>query len=305
MNLSLDFAFEGFRVIRQKPVAILVWGLILLIGNGAGLYVIASMAGAPLHSLQQLQAAGTPTEASAEAMMGLMPPILSAYAIAIPLLLLADSLVACAVYRAVLGRDGGFAWLALGPAELRQFIVSILFFLVAVGVTIVAAMFAALLGAPIGMIFGPMASAVTDGALIVAILAAIALRLSFCGVQTFDEGRVNLFGSWSLTVGRFWRLATGYVIAAIMILLVDLLCLVIFIAFVAAFNGGDLKALDPVFNNTSITLDMFRTPVTLAYLIVANGLVAPLTLALSAGAPAAAYRALRALPGAARAQDVF
>ena len=303
MNPSLNFAFEGFRIIRQKPAAVLAWGLILLIGNGLGLYVIASMAGGALHSLEQLQAqaAGTMSVSDAEAMMALMPPILSAYAVALPLLLLADAVVACAVYRAVLGRDGGgFAWLAVGPAELRQFAVSVLFLLLAMGITIVCAMFASLLVMPLGP-----AGGVVGVILILAVLAAIAVRLSFFGVQTFDERRINLFGSWSLTVSRFWWLATGYVITAIMIVLVDLLCLVIFIAIVAACNGGDLKALDPVFNGDSVSLDMFRNPVTLGYLLVANGVVAPLTLALSAGSPAAAYRALRAQPAAAKPQDVF
>lgn len=304
---SLDFAFEGFRIIRSKPHVVLAWGLLLLIGNSLALYALTSMAGPALQSLQHLQAQ-SPAAVDQAAVMALMPPILSAYAIALPILVITDSLAACAVYRAVLGReDGKFAYLGLGMAEVRQIVAGILFLLIILALMLACLICVSVVAGILAAVTGVSSAALgyLSGFIAMAFVAVFVLRLSFFGVQTFDEGRINLFGSWRITRGRAWRLATGYLIAGIMVMLVYLLCFAIFAAFAVGFNGGDIKVLDPILNGDTVNMAMFRSPVMIAYLVVANGLVGPLTLAISAGAPAAAYLSLRGEPVPARTENVF
>ncbi len=180
-----------------------------------------------------------------------------------------------------------------------------MFVLLMIGAMLVGVIGVSLLATPL-IALGLPAPAIgfLTAVVVMGAVAALALRLSFFGIQTFDDERINLFGSWSLTRERFWWLATGYVVTGIMVMLVDLLCLTIFWVFAAAFSHGDLKVLDPVFNG-GVSMDMFRNPVMIAYMVVANGLVAPLTIALSTGAPAAAYLALKGRRTTATPQDVF
>lgn len=308
MNPSLDFAFEGFRIIRAKPYAVLVWGLLLLSGNVVGLYALAALAGPSLDAMQHMQQNPPQSEAQLQAMAELIPPILAGYGVALPLQLVVGAFVACAVFRAVLGRDNkGPAWLGFGIDEMRQIGAGLLFSAVIIGALfaaiLVASIFAGIVSAALGLPPAALATAASFGAM--AAVAAFMLRLSFFGVQTFDEGRINIFGSLVLTRARFWWLAGGYLITGIMVLLVFLLCLAIFAAFAAGLSGGDTKVLEPIFSGGTLRLAMFRNPVMLAYILVTNGLVAPLTVALSAGAPAAAYRALRGDTSPARAETLF
>ncbi len=308
MALSFDFAFEGFRIIRSKPYAVLAWGLLLLIGNGLSLYALTSLAGTSLDALQHMQGSQPATEAQAEAMLGLFPPILAGYGIALPLQLVVGAFVACAVYRAVLGReDKGLAWLGFGADELRQMAVGLLFALVAIGVFVVALIAISLVAGLLSSVLGiaPESLGFLAGVAAIAVTAAFAVRLSFFGVQTFDEEKINLFGSWPVTREYLWPLVAGYLVTGVMIALVYVLCFAIFAACAAAVGHGDVKVLDPILKGGTLTTDMFRSPVTVAYLIVANGLVAPLSVALSAGAPAAAYRSLRGTKSPARAENLF
>lgn len=310
MNPSINFAYEGFRIIRSKPYAVLAWGLFLLIGNGLALYALVSLAGPSLQALQQMQPAqqGPATMAQAEAMMKLFPAIMGGYGIAIPIQLVANAFVSCAVYRAVFEKeDKGVAWLGFGAPELRQIAVAVLFTLL-MFVALIAAVFAATLVASLMAYAAGSAGAVLGTLAVFAamlVVAGIAVRLSFCGVQTFDENSINLFGSWKLTEGRFWWLTGGYLLTGLMVLLVYALCFAIFAAFAAVAGHGDIKVLDPIIHSNGLSMDMFRQPVTLAYLAVSYGLVAPLAQALMTGAPASAYRGLKGVRPATRPEQVF
>ena len=309
MTPSFDFAFEGFRIIRSKPYAVLAWGLLLLVGNAAALYVLTAMAGPALQAMQQMQnAGGEPGADEVQAMLKLFPPILAGYGVAIPIQLIANAFTNCAAYRAVLGKDDkGPAWLGFGIAELRQIAVAILFSLLMFAGLFAVILAASIVAGVLAAFVGAAAAGLGVVAVVVAffVMAVFALRLSLCGVQTFDEGRVNLFGSWKLTEGRFWWLAAGYLFTGVMVLLVYALCFAIFAAFAAVASHGDLKVLEPIFKNNGLSMDMFRKPVMIAYLAVAYGLVAPLVVALTTGAPSAAYRALRGDRSPVRLENVF
>ncbi|MEI9902796.1 MAG: hypothetical protein WDN06_01545 [Asticcacaulis sp.] len=49
MALNIDFAFEGFRVIRARPQLIPIWGLVLLVFYAGFFYLMATMMGPGVH----------------------------------------------------------------------------------------------------------------------------------------------------------------------------------------------------------------------------------------------------------------
>ena len=120
----------------------------------------------------------------------------------------------------------------------------------------------------------------------------ILVRLSLCGVQSFDRKTIDLFGSWKLTAKHGWTLLGGYVVAVVMVVFVNTLCFVIFAAGVVAINGGQWGVVDHLMHTDKTSLQAYFTPVMIAQEIFANLLVAPLLVALMTGAPAAAYRTL-------------
>ena len=109
--------------------------------------------------------------------------------------------------------------------------------------------------------------------------------------MAFDQKKINLFGSWTLTAGNGWVLFWGYVIMAVMMVLVYLLCMVVFSVIAILASGGNVAVMEPIFSGI-FTVDMFTQPLYIAYILVLNLLIMPLVMALSLGAPAAAYKHL-------------
>ena len=73
-----------------------------------------------------------------------------------------------------------------------------------------------------------------------AALAWLAVRLSLASPLTFETRRVNLFGSFALTRGRFWPIFGTYALLIALALVVFLLITVIAVAIGAA-TYGDLS----------------------------------------------------------------
>ncbi|MGZ3306372.1 MAG: hypothetical protein ACXU8U_10980, partial [Asticcacaulis sp.] len=123
----------------------------------------------------------------------------------------------------------------------------------------------------------------------------IMLRLSLCGVQSFDRNMIDLFGSWRLTRRQGWNLFGGYLVTAVMAAFVAILCMGIFGAITIAINNGSWSAVDQWFflaRQDMTSLHAYLKPLMIAWLIVANAVIGPLIAALASGAQAAAYRTL-------------
>ena len=290
MPLSLDFAFEGFRIIREKPKLILFWGVVLLIGGGLAQLLLVAIAGPDYERLQGL----SPTMDQAAAlgfMTRALPNFASAFAGVLPIELVMSGVLSCAVFRAAWGeKDDRFGYLRFGADEWRQIAVQILLTLISFGL-----FFAILMAAvAIGSLFGANAQgeAVTAALLVFGLVfvAFALLRLSLCAVQSFDRKTVDIFGSWKLTAKHGWTLLGGYLVTAVMAVLVYLLCVGIFTAIVMLVNGGQMSATDQRPDMTS--LQAYLKPLVIAGIVYINLLIAPLITALRLGAQAAAYRTL-------------
>jgi hypothetical protein len=287
MPLSLDFAFEGFRIIREKPKLILFWGLVLLIGSGVAELVVVAMGGPSLERLSAMAPTADPT-----LLLPLYMKVIQAYGVALPLIVVTQAVTACAAYRATWqAKDDRFGYLRFGADEWRQIAVTLLFFLL----YLIMAFAAAAVSGTIGMAIGDKTGVVATplmllgfGAIVVAML-----RLSLCNVLSFDQKRINLFGSWKLTQGQGWTLLGGYLVCAVMVAFVVLLCGGIFGAVTVALYGGDWSTVNQWFLQPDMTsLTAYLKPLMIGWLVISNLAVSPLLVALTSGGQAAAYRTL-------------
>lgn len=299
MPLSLDFAFEGFRIIREKPKLVFFWGLVLLIGGTLAQVLMVAIAGPDLERMQALMANPNPDP---NTVVALAQNVVVAFTAAAPVLLITSAILSCAVFRATWFQGGGgqgkdddkaadrFGYLRVGADEARQFVVSILYFILATVLFFADAFVAGLAG----MVAGPAAPVVSAAVTLAgfAVVFLILVRLSLCGVQSFDRKTIDLFGSWTLTAKHGWTLLGGYVVTGIMAAFVYTLCSGIYWAVVMAVNGAQLAAVDHLMHTDATSLQAYFTPLTIASMVIGNLLVSPLLVALMTGAQAAAYRTL-------------
>jgi hypothetical protein len=107
--------------------------------------------------------------------------------------------------------------------------------------------------------------------------------------MTFDRKRVELFGSWALTKGRFWKMLGAYLLVLLLALVVSILVGIISSAVAAVLGGiGGLTAL---FTHNVTTMAAFFAPAQLAVTVI-QAIAAPLYWALFLMPPAEIYRHL-------------
>ncbi|MGA9657608.1 MAG: hypothetical protein WBQ60_00705 [Asticcacaulis sp.] len=295
MKLTFDFAFEGFRLIRQRPILLAFWGALSLAGYSLMTWILVQQAGVPLSELMTMFAAGTQPDPMAAAT--LMQAIIPAFLLCLPVYILMSSILMCAIYRASTQEDGGqFGFLALGQAEIRIMIVraATMFLLGAVlfGGAFVGTILAIIIGA--GSAEGGKALQALSYIFALGAMIWTGLRLSLNAPLSFDTQRIDIFGSFAMTRGRFWSLFTGYAAAMALAQVVALLCDKIIEAIQVLSLGlkvtGDVRMAD------MSSLSALMTPSSVIFLLLTFAVVVPLTATIQLGAPVAAYKALKGQP---------
>jgi hypothetical protein len=299
--LTLDFAFEGFRIIRERPKLILFWAPVLLLSQVISAGILILMAGPEFMAIMDMYnkfGFGVVTDHAAE-YANLAQKVTPAFGAGFLVSMFFSAIVLCAVYRAVLGiGDDRYGYLKFGKDELRQIAISFLLLVFAfvvsivftIGLIIVGGILVALTQATMGapaITFGFVSALVS-----VAFYLWLVIRLSLVPVQSFDEKRLNFRGSFRLTKGHFWQLLLGYVVTIIMIMLVQILCEIIFVALAVPFLGLDMGGADMRQTFDLSRLESLANPVVAGYMIM-SALRAPLLSALLIGAQAAAYKSLK------------
>lgn len=227
---ATDAAFEGFRLVRRNPVALVGWTLLYLVYTLATLFAAGGMMRSMAVWMEQVEAleAGPPPS-SPEALVPIMESYMAAMshmAWAIPLSLVIGAVLMAAIARAVLTPGtGGFGYMRLGMDEVRVFVVTLVIAILYAVATAVA--FAA------AFILGGIAINVMEGwgalVMVLAVLAAIAfmiwlgVRWSLAVPITVDQKKFAFFDSFAVTKGRFWPLLGMAVIAFVMVIIVSLL----------------------------------------------------------------------------------
>jgi hypothetical protein len=295
---ATDAGLSGFTLARSRPRVFLVWGLILLAISLVTTAATILMVGQAMVDMQAASQTGD-QEATMRSMTALAP----FYIVALPLSLLYYGIATAAVNRMVLRPDDSRnAFIRLGGDELRMIVVMIAQWLIGVGVVIVAVLLAVLLAALGGAVAGGaggVIAGIVGGFAGVALVLLVSIRLSLALSQSFATGRINIFGSWSLTKGRFWSTLGAYLLAIVVLIVVFLLAFAVQ-SIVALVLGGGLAGVTSLFQPDMSTLAAFFTPAMLVYTVI-GGFLSALSLMVMYAPAATIYRAI-AEPAAA---DVF
>ena len=281
-----DTAFEGFRIIRDRPGLILAWtGFYLL----SLLAMIVVLLVPNIGNLAAVESTGVQRDfGELVARFGV------SMFIAFPLAVIMPIMLVTAIYRTVLTpEDKGFAHLKISADELRMFLVSLL-------VILIFALASGIYGALVVIVAnnsGGLHGAVTwvgsiGGAVL---LAWLAVRLALASVMTFAEHHFRLGAAWRLTQGQFWRLLLTLALTILYAILVVAAALTLSIilakltggfSLMGALAGPDLTHLTP-----ALALGLLGE---LLLQMALQTLLIVLVFVIFYAPPAAAYRRLKA-----------
>jgi len=292
-----DAAFEGFRLVRRNPMALVAWTLLYAVVSLLSLFVMSNAIDTIVAWSERMEAlegsSATPEEVLA-AFQGLAQVMLG-FSWLIPVSLVVSAILMAAVARGVLNpRAGGFGYLRFGMDELRVIVVtlvlSILAFCAWMALAILIGVLAGVAGATganwmwlVGLLAG------VGG---VAAIIWLAVRLSLAVPMTVAENRIAIFDSFGLTRGRFWSLLGMAVIAFVMVLVITLLSWVITLPL-NLMVGTDVWGGNGDPEQIAAALDVTNPWVIVSAL--AEAVVYALTVGVMYAPFAAAYRDLKGL----------
>jgi hypothetical protein len=286
---ATDVAFSGIRFVRERPRTVAIWaGAQIILSLAFGGIAVALMG----PYLAQLQGLSRQTPADPTQVMAVFSHLAPLYAIALPLSLLINAVIYAAMARAVLRpADEGLGYLRLGADEVRQILLLLLWVVVAFAGEIIGGI---VLGIPT-VILIIVAKGAQPLILFLCFLVAFAaviycvIRLSLASALTFDSRRIDLFGSWTLTKGQFWKMLGAYGLVLVLALVIIILVSII-TAAVAAVLGG-IGGMAAMFSGGTGSIGDFFAPARLAVTVI-WAIVTPLFWALFLMPPAEIYRHL-------------
>ena len=235
-----EAAFEGFRLIRARPLSVFIWGLVTVLALLAIVALIWILIGPQLQQalITGFKNGGTGGGSGNQFNIGSGPVAI---------------LIDCAIFRALLRpAERSFASLRISGDELRVFGVvvglSILFVLAAIVTVIVAAI-------PLVILYNSGLAGVHAITILLAVLLGIAafllviwvgVRMCLTAVITFAERRLALFDSWRMTRGHFWSLLGTALLSWLMamavmfgaVLATAIICLVILAPVLGDLSGS-------------------------------------------------------------------
>jgi len=203
----------GFRLIREHPGAVAVWGLLYLAATfGMALLMRPVFGDSPGTSGDSALAAA----ADLSPMLGVLLPLFQLLLLVLPFALLAAS------QRAVLEPDSpGFAYLRLGLDELRfvglTLVLAVIFY---VGL-LVAMVAMTLVVATAAAVAGPAWATPLAYVEVIGLVAAglwLQVRLSLAFPLTLLRDRMAIGEAWWLSGRRFWTLLGAYVLIFLILL---------------------------------------------------------------------------------------
>lgn len=286
---ATDAAFEGFRVVRRRPMALIFWSLFYAAIMVAAFAIMGPNLIGLVSATEQLEKSGTtPTLedfAPLFQMMGVM------FAVLLPLSLIASAMIYAAISRSVLRpAESAFGYLRLGIDEFRVLVVSVVLFLVFMALTI---LMSGIIGAVIGMTVAAEMPALWL-LVVLLVLAAIAVsiwlsvRLSLAIPITMAEKRIAIFDSFAMTRGRFWPLLGMAVLAGVLSMVVGLLGSMVAMPL-QMVTGGGMMGLEGLEGENLQVILQAAWPAIAVWILI-NAVMSALQVAVVYAPFSAAYR---------------
>ena len=288
---ATDCAFEGFRLTRRAPKALLTWALAYGV-----FFTLFFLVAAP--NLVTVMSMVTALEGNSNPSIEEIQPLMQAYgamfAWGMPLAILFSAVMNTAIARSVIQpEDSRFGYLRVGKAELRVLAVNLI-------VAVITGLAAIVVFAIVSVI---AAIALTVPALwLVVVLLSLAglaliiwltIRLSLAVPITFAEGRIAVKESFAMTRGVFWPLLGMAIIAWVMALLVALLGSAVAAPISLLVGGMDRLA---GLENAGVAQMLRVAGPALAVSLVVNAVLSAAQIAIMYAPFSAAYLQLKGAP---------
>jgi hypothetical protein len=233
----------GFTLIAQRPVSVLVWGLVYILISFAPVAVL--LAG----SLPEIIAGYREMLADPESMAAGPPAALAKLRGLQGLQLLcglaAVAIVYTAIFRAVLRPEQSSSFsLRFGMDEFRVAGVAAVLYIFMIVAIVALVLVGAIIGVAAAAASGGAPSAV--GILVIVLLALAAVialiylggRLAMALPMTVAQGKFRLFEAWTLTRGYGWKLVGVFLLLVLIVIGIEILTLGIAGGVIFAMVGG-------------------------------------------------------------------
>ena len=235
-----EAALEGFRLTRERPGTILVWGGVYFLGVVAMASVLALGLGPKFRTFLK---SGGLDSGDVDAIADLLIRSWPAFVIALLIAFLILAVITAGIYRLVLRpEEPGLAHLRLGADEFRLAILNTMLF--AMGFVFVAL---------IEMVLQALLVSQTQNSALTALglflgaclMIWIGVRLSLATPMTFGQRKIAIGEAWRLSRGHFWSLLGTVVLALIFYLMIWILISIVGYSIVA-FAGGEAAPSNPL-----------------------------------------------------------
>lgn len=278
-----DAAFEGFRLTKEKPVAVLAWSAIFAVT-----ILIASMLIVMGLAPKLAGAASNLDTDNPAAVMGALSKVAPVLLALLGVWVVLSAIISAAIYRCVLDpSDSRHAYLQFGPDEVRQIGALFICLLAAMGFSLVLSIG---LVAPLQALHAGKLVTFLGDVVILALQIWFGLRLAMLPPLTFGAKRIDVKAAWRMTKGQIPRLLSMYILAITFAAIVYFLITVVSTALAVGIAGGDMGVIRQIQNPTA-GLEPRVMIAVLVYALIS--LLTPVLLMVIIQAPAAvAYRAL-------------
>ncbi|MEO9129594.1 MAG: hypothetical protein ABI240_00135 [Sphingomonas sp.] len=226
----------GLRLVRDRPVSVLVWGFIYMAFTAVGTFLLLM----PFFQMFAFNAAQhTPPDPAL--MIGMIAKM---YLFYFAVMLLLVILMAAATRAVLRPEDSAFAYIRLGMDEVRLVGLNLLLIIGTIVLVIVLAIILSIILAATGAISsragGQMSPAFLLMMLVIyAIPIFIYVRLSPSLALTMMREKITIGEAWRLSSGNFWKMFAGYLVLNLILLAVYLLIFfAMFMPLISGFGSG-------------------------------------------------------------------